>query len=227
MKPSQLCPKKFIDARQWISFAALSFLAGSVADTLANPTGLTVTAGSAIAQQIGSQLNITVSQLAILNWQSFNIGAGQTTSFLQPSSSSTVFNEIGDANPSRIYGNLNANGTVILANANGLYFGPNSMISVGGSFIATTAALPPDFGAGSPWQFTGMPPAASIVNYGKIEVGSGKSLYLIAENVDNDGTLAAPGGDVGLYAGESVLVSDSADGRGLSATLKVPAGVVN
>jgi filamentous hemagglutinin family protein len=227
MKPSQLCPKKFIDARQWISFAALSFLAGSVADTLANPTGLTVTAGSAIAQQIGSQLNITVSQLAILNWQSFNIGAGQTTSFLQPSSSSIVFNEIGDANPSRIYGNLNANGTVILANANGLYFGPNSMISVGGSFIATTAALPPDFGAGSPWQFTGMPPAASIVNYGKIEVGSGKSLYLIAENVDNDGTLAAPGGDVGLYAGESVLVSDSADGRGLSATLKVPAGVVN
>jgi hypothetical protein len=116
---------------------------------------------------------------------------------------------------------------VILANANGLYFGPNSMINVGGSFIATTAALPPDFGAGSPWQFTGMPPAASIVNYGKIEVGSGKSLYLIAENVDNDGTLTAPGGEVGLYAGESVLVSDSADGRGLSATLKVPAGVVN
>jgi filamentous hemagglutinin family protein len=227
MKPSQPSPKKFIDTRPWVSFAALSFLAGSVADTVANPTGLTVTSGSAIAQQIGSQLNVTVSQLAILNWQSFNIGAGQTTSFLQPSSSSIVFNEIGDANPSRIYGNLNANGTVILANANGLYFGPNSMINVGGSFIATTAALPPDFGAGSPWQFTGMPPAASIVNYGKIEVGSGKSLYLIAENVDNEGTLAAPGGEVGLYAGESVLVSDSADGRGLSATLKVPAGVVN
>ncbi len=227
MKPSQPSPKKFIDTRPWVSFAALSFLAGSVADTVANPTGLTVTSGSAIAQQIGSQLNVTVSQLAILNWQSFNIGAGETTSFLQPSSSSIVFNEIGDANPSRIYGNLNANGTVILANANGLYFGPNSMINVGGSFIATTAALPPDFGAGSPWQFTGMPPAASIVNYGKIEVGSGKSLYLIAENVDNECTLAAPAGEVGLYAGESVLVSDSADGRGLSATLKVPAGVVN
>ncbi len=45
------------------------------------------------------------------------------------------------------------------------------MIKVGGSFIATTAALTPDFGAGSCWQFTGMPPLASIVNYGTVEVG--------------------------------------------------------
>jgi filamentous hemagglutinin family protein len=194
---------------------------------LANPTGLTVTAGSASAQQIGSQLNLTVSQLAILNWQSFNIGKGQTTSFLQPSSSSVVFNEIGSANPSKIFGNLNANGTVILANANGFYFGPNSMINIGGSFIATTAPLPPDLGAGASWQFTGMPPTASIINYGRIQVGRGQSLYLIGENVDNHGSLEAPGGDIGLYAGESVLVSESADGRGLSATVKVPGGSVN
>jgi large exoprotein involved in heme utilization and adhesion len=107
--------------------------------------------------------------------------------------------------PSQIFGNLNANGTVILANANGFYFGPNSMISVGGSFIATTAPLTPDFGAGSAWTFTGMPPLASIVNYGQIKVGSGKSLYLIAEHVENHGGLNAPGGDVGLYAGQEVF----------------------
>jgi trimeric autotransporter adhesin len=196
-------------------------------DAFANPTGMTVGAGSASLQKIGSQLNVTVSQTAILNWNSFNIRAGETTTFLQPSANSIVFNEIGGANPSKIFGNLNANGTVILANANGFYFGPNSMISVGGSFIATTAPLAPDFGAGSAWQFTGMPPLASIVNYGQIKVGTGKSLYLIAEQIKNQGELAAPGGDVGLYAGESVLVSERPDGRGLSATMQVPRGSVN
>src|SRR5580658_10092320 len=97
------------------------FLAGGLLNALANPTGLTVSTGSATAQQVGSQLNVTVSQLAVLNWSSFNIAAGETTSFLQPSSSSVVLNFIGGANPSQIFGNLNANGTVILANANGFY----------------------------------------------------------------------------------------------------------
>ena len=196
-------------------------------DLFANPAGLTVVSGSGHAQQAGSQLNVTVSQTAILNWSSFNIKAGEATTFLQPSANSVVFNQIGDANPSQIFGNLNANGTVILANANGFYFGPNSMISIGGSFIATTSPLTPDFGAGSAWTFTGMPPLASIVNYGQIKVGTGKSLYLIAEQIDNHGELAAPGGDIGLYAGQSVLVSERPDGRGLSATMTVPGGSVN
>ncbi len=197
------------------------------AKLFANPTGMTVGAGSATIQQIGQQLNITTSQAAFLNWSSFNIRPGETTTFLQPSANSVVFNQIGDANPSQIFGNLNANGTVILANANGFYFGPNSMISVGGSFIATTAPLSPDFGVGSAWQFTGMPPLAKIVNYGQIKVGTEKSLYLIAEQIENHGELSAPDGDVGLYAGQSVLVSERPDGRGLSATMRLPGGSVN
>jgi filamentous hemagglutinin family protein len=211
--------------RKYLCFAVALLLADRSA--FANPTGMTVGAGSASLQQVGSQLNITTSQAAFLNWSSFNIRPGETTTFLQPSANSIVFNQIGGANPSKIFGSLNANGTVILANANGFYFGPNSMISVGGSFIATTAPLSPDFGAGSAWQFTGMPPLASIVNYGQIQVGTGKSLYLIAEQIENHGELTAPGGDVGLYAGQSVLVSERPDGRGLSATMKLPGGSVN
>jgi filamentous hemagglutinin family protein len=207
--------------------AAVIFSIGRASDIFANPTGMTVGAGSATAQQLGSQLNITVGQTAMLNWQSFNIGAGETTSFLQPSANSVVFNVISGANPSQVFGNLNANGTVILANANGFYFGPNSMIKVGGSFIATTAPLAPDFGSGGMWLFTGMPPLASIVNYGQIAVGKGRSLYLIAEQIENHGSLNAPGGDVELAAGQSVLVSDSPDGRGLSASVLLPQGSVD
>ena len=193
----------------------------------ANPSGLSVGLGSATAQQVGSQLNVTVSQLTILNWQSFNIGAGQTTTFLQPSANSIVFNQIGGANPSQILGNLNANGTVILANANGFYFGNGSVVKVGGSFIATTAALPPDFGTAAGWQFTGMPPLASIVNYGQIQVGAGRSLFLIAENIQNQGSLSAPAGNIELAAGQSMLVSETPDGRGLSAAVTLPQGSVD
>jgi len=209
-----------------ISLVAALFFAGNDF-SFANPTGMAVVSGSATAQQNGSQLNVTTSPVAFLNWSSFNIQAGETTTFLQPSANSVVINEIGGANPSQIFGSLNANGTVILANANGFYFGPNSMISVGGSFIATTAPLSPDYGAGTAWQFTGMPPLASIINYGQINVGARKSLYLIAEDVENHGGLSAPGGDVGLYAGQEVLLNERADGRGFSSVVKLPSGSVN
>ncbi len=210
-----------------LGLVAIVFAASRTGRALANPTGLSVGLGSATAQELGSQLNVTVGQTAILNWSTFNIGAGETTSFLQPSANSVTFNLIGDRNPSQIFGNLNASGTVILANANGFYFGPDSLIKVGGSFIATTAPLAPDFGSGGMWLFNGMPPLANIINYGQIEVGTGKSLYLIAEKIENHGTLAAPQGDIGLLAGDTVLVSERPDGRGLSATTLLPQGCVD
>jgi len=215
---------------QTLSFAlwaACLFCAGLAGPLQANPSGLTVVSGTATTQTTGSQLNVTVSSSAILNWSSFNILAGETTSFLQPSANSIVLNNIGGANPSRIWGSLTANGTVILANANGFYFGPNSMIKVGGDFIATTTPLPPDYGIGSSWTFTGMPPLASIVNYGQIAAGSGHGLFLIAEQINNQGSLSAPGGQVGLYAGQTVMLSERPDGRGITANVQIPAGAID
>ena len=104
--------------------------------------------GTANPQTSGSQLNVTVSQNAVLNWSSFDIQPGETTTFIQPSLNSIVINNIGDTKPSQIWGNRTANGTVILANANGFSFGPNSMIKVGGSFIATTGGVAAGFRRG-------------------------------------------------------------------------------
>src|ERR1035438_10307991 len=99
---------------------------------LANPTGMTVASGSATASQNGPQLTITASQNAFLNWHSFNIAAGETTVFQQPSAQSVVWNHINDPNPSQIFGSLQANGIVVLMNSAGFYFGPNSYIKTGG-----------------------------------------------------------------------------------------------
>ena len=199
----------------------------ATASALANPNGMTVRSGNATAQTRGSVLTVKTGPLTVLNWSSFNIQQGERTSFVEPSANSLVFNIIGDSQPSQILGGLNANGTVILANSHGFYFGPNSVVNVGGSFVATTAPLAPDFGLGSSWEFTGMPPLASIVNYGQISAGAGHSLFLIGENLQNHGGLTAPGGNIGLYAGKEVLLSERADGRGLSATVKLPAGSVD
>jgi filamentous hemagglutinin family protein len=192
----------------------------------ANPTGMSVANGTVVAATSGLQLNITASHNAAINWQSFNIGANETTTFIQPSASSVVWNRISDPNPSQIWGHLNANGIVVLMNSSGFFFGPNSFVSAAG-LVVTTAAPPQDFGSGGFWQFNGPPPAASIINYGQINIGSGGSAFLIAEHVENHGAIAAPEGNIGLYAGKEVLLSERSDGRGLSVQVRLPEGSVD
>ena len=197
-----------------------------VLEATANPTGLAVASGSATVQQNGSQFTVTASQNAQLTWQSFNIAAGETTIFKQPSAQSIVWNRINDQNPSQIFGNLQANGVVVLLNSSGFYFGPNSYVSAAGLVVSTAQYLPPE-NSGGAWQFNGPPPLASIVNYGKINVGQNGSAFLIADQIENHGTIAAPGGSIGLAAGQTVLLSERPDGRGMSLQVKLPQGSVD
>lgn len=193
----------------------------------ANPTGMTVAQGSASATQSGSQLTVQAGQNAVLNWQSFNIRPGETTTFVQPSSTSIVWNRVLDPNLSQIWGTLNANGWVVLMNQNGFYFGPNSVINVGGLLVTTSPVAPESSGIGGLWQFNGTPPLASIINYGEIKAQTGGSIFLVSERIENHGTLSAPSGSIGLYAGKEVLISERPDGRGISASVKLPAGSVD
>jgi len=201
---------------------------GLVLEAPANPTGLSVPPGSAMPpiQQTPLQLNITVGNNAVLNWQHFNIAAGETTIFQQPSAQSIVWNRINDPNPSQIFGSLQANGVVVLLNSSGFYFGPNSFVSAAGLVVSTAQYVPPENG-GSGWQFNGPPPLASIVNYGRISVGQNGSAFLIADQIENHGTIEAPGGTIGLAAGQTVLLSDRPDGRGMSLQVKLPQGSVD
>jgi len=124
-------------------------------------------------------------------------------------------------------GNLNANGWVVLMNQNGFYFGPNSVINVHGLMVTTSPIAPESSGGGGMWQFNGSPPLASIINYGEIHARAGGSVFLVSERVENHGTISAPGGSIGLYAGKEVLISERPDGRGISAAVKLPAGSVD
>lgn len=197
----------------------------------ANPTGGVVAQGTATIGTSGSQLTINqTSASAFINWQSFNISAGEATVFNQPSSSSVTWNYINDPNnpsASSINGNLSANGYLVLQNPNGFTVGGSAAISAHG-LVMTTASTPAfDLSSGGPWSFNAPPPTAKIINYGQINIAGGGSAFLIANDVENNGTIAAPGGNIGLYAGQTVLVSTSPDGRGLSAQVTLPQGLVD
>ena len=101
----------------------------------ANPAGATVSQGTASISVQGSHVTIQTSDRAFINWRSFNIGLGQTTTFVQPSSTSLVWNYISDPNPSQILGNLNANGYIVLQNPSGFYIGGQAAITAHGLII--------------------------------------------------------------------------------------------
>jgi filamentous hemagglutinin family protein len=204
--------------------AAVTF--GFVANALANPLGMTVQSGIASLTSSGSQLTVTAGNGAVLNWQSFNIAPGETTTFVQPSSGSIVWNQIGGGSASQIYGSINANGVVILLNSSGFYFGPNSYVSVAGLVVSTANCIPPQ-NSGGAWEFNGPPPLAPIVNYGSIKIGQGGSVYLIADQVQNFGSISAPGGSIGFAAGQTVTLSERPDGRGMSMNVTLPQGSVD
>ena len=203
-----------------------AMILGLAVNAVANPTGMTVASGSASVHQSGPQLTVAASQNAFLNWQSFNIASGETTIFNQPSASSVVWNRINDPNPSQIFGTLQANGIVVLLNSSGFYFGPNSFVSAAGLVVSTAQCAPPE-NSGGGWEFNGPPPLASIVNYGRINVGQNGSAFLISDQIENHGTIEAPGGTVGLAAGQTVLLSERPDGRGMSLQVTLPQGSVD
>src|SRR5580698_9208017 len=173
---------------------------------VAGPNGGTVVGGSATIQGQGSAA-VTINQAtqnAIINWQTFNIGRGETTTFNQPNSTSTALNRvIGGQGPSFLDGTLTANGRVFIVNGDGIVFGAHSSINTAGFLATTNDIRNEDFMAGKyNFNIPGLP-NASIVNLGSITATSGGFAALVAPGVRNSGTISAKLGTVGLASGNA------------------------
>jgi filamentous hemagglutinin family protein len=175
-----------------------------LASAVAGPDGANVVGGSATMHGQGSA-SVTINQSserAIINWRQFDIGAGETTRFNQPSSSSVALNRVtGGLGPTQIMGTLSANGRVFVVNRDGILFGPNSKIDTAGFLATTNDIRNDDFMAGR-YRFD-IPgrPDASIVNHGTITAHSAGFAALVAPGVRNTGTITATLGTVGLASG--------------------------
>ena len=174
------------------------------ASALAGPNGATVVGGSVNVLNPGTA-NVTVNQFsdkAIVNWNLFNIGVGEKTTFVQPNASSVILNRVtGGTGPSEILGSLTANGKVFLVNRDGIIFGAGATVTTAG-FLATTSDIKDkDFMAGRYNFQTPGRSDASIVNMGRITATSGGFAALVAPGVRNTGTITATLGTVALGAG--------------------------
>jgi len=201
-----------------VALTPLALLIGSMLSAgmaQANPTGGQVVAGSAtIANGAPGTLNIRqATDRAVINWQGFSIGAGETVNFLQPASSSVVLNRVLGNDPSALFGQLNANGTVMLVNPNGVIFGRGSRVDVGG-LVATTANIrDTDFMAGRHAFDMASPKAnASVVNEGQISIHDSGLAALVAPNVRNAGVIEARLGRVALGGASTFTLDFQGDG---------------
>lgn len=184
------------------------------ASATANPTGPTVSHGQV---QITPGVQTQIQQLtdrAIIDWQSFSIGANESVRFLQPSIQAVVLNRVVGQDPSNILGALEANGNVFLINPNGILFGPNSVVNVGGLVASTLNLSNEDFLAGN-YSFTLEEGSAlaSVINQGTIRISDAGYAVLTGPTVINEGLIVAKVGKVVLGAGERSTLN--LDGRDL------------
>lgn len=168
------------------------------------PAGGQVAAGQvAISAPSGSQMNISQgSGQAIINWNSFNIGRGDTVTIAQPSSSATLLNRVLGNDPSQIFGSLTANGRVFLVNPGGVLFAPGASVNVGGLVASSLNIKDGDFLAGK-YSFSREGSAASVVNQGKL---TGGFVALLGSSVGNAGTIITTRGTTGLAAGSAITL---------------------
>ncbi|QEL66371.1 hypothetical protein OTERR_28950 [Oryzomicrobium terrae] len=176
------------------------------------PTGAQVVAGQAGIAQSGNQMTVTQgSDKAIINWQSFNIGANAAVQFIQPSTSAVALNRVIAGDASQIHGKLSANGQVWLINPNGVVFGKGSQVDVGGLVASTMNITNEDFLAGKA-VFTRNGTTGGIVNQGTINAADGGLVALLAPTVRNEGIVTARLGTVAMAAGDRITLDAGANG---------------
>lgn len=200
----------------------------------ANPQGLSPTTDATISTS-GTTETITQSvSKAILDWNSFSIAAGETTQFVQPSSSSVALNRVVGSSPSDIFGTLKANGQVFLINKNGILFAPGSQVNVGGLIASTLDISNKQFLRGTyhavnsngqaitvqGYVFNGAKGFGSVVNQGTINVLNAPGGYaaLLGSNVENTGAIITTAGSVALASGNKIAINLDTSGA-ISAVL--------
>lgn len=187
--------------------AAGMLMLSAYSPVYANPAGGAVTSGSAAILTNGATTTINqTTNKAIINWQSFNIGKGETVNFVQPNAGSVALNRVIGNDASSIYGTLNANGKVYLVNPNGILFAPGSSVNVGGLVASTLNINDSDFTNGK-YVFARDGSAGAVINQGTI--AAAHEAVLIGTKTANEGIIAAK--VTGLAAGNKVSLDFSGD----------------
>lgn len=180
------------------------------------------------------------------SFQQFNVSAGQGAFFTNPVGIENILARVTGSNLSDIQGILGVTGgnaNLFLINPNGIIFGPDARLNLGGSFVATTAnaialangdIFSTNLGVPLPSQVLNVNPnafffnqiaAQPIVSQARLQVLPGASLMLVGGDVRQDGgLLQAPGGRIEL-AGVAGVGNVTLNTNGNTLSLNLPDGV--
>jgi filamentous hemagglutinin family protein len=163
------------------------------------------------------------------SFSEFNVEDGLRVYFANPAGIENILTRVTGNTLSNILGTLGVNGTanLFLLNPNGIIFGPNARLDVGGSFMATTAnsfvfgdglefsatnpTVPPLLTISVPLGLQYGPQPGAIASQGALLVDEGQSLILAGGDIALDNTFLAvdffQGGriELGAVGGEGTV----------------------
>lgn len=170
-----------------------------------DPTGGNVVAGAAA---ISARAGITdinqFSTRAVIDWNSFSVGASSQVNFNVPGATAATLNRVTGGSMSSIAGQINSNGSVYLVNPQGVVFNSGASINVGALTASTLDVGNSSFMNGGTMTFNGSS-TAGVHNYGSIQANHGDVNFFGAD-VSNHGQINASTGTVNMAAGSSVTV---------------------
>lgn len=151
------------------------------------------------------------------SFEQFSVQNGRTAQFDNATSIQNILTRVTGSSVSNIDGIIGARGAanLFLLNPNGIIFGQNARLNIGGSFIGTTARSI-DFADGT--QFSATPGSGAPLLTVNVPIGLqfGTNPGNIVNRASNNGLLVQPGRTLGLVGGNINLAGGnlfSAGGR--------------
>lgn len=208
--------KHILNMCQCLVFAIALSTVLSATEAEANPTGGNVVAGAASISSAGQTLTVNqATSRAVIEWGNFDIAAGETTKFIQPSTSAIAINRVVNSSQiTSINGNLVANGKVLVLNPNGVLIGPQGNIDVAG-FIASSADVDTNsfMSGASTLNFNKAGRADAVVeNQGRITIDDQGLGLLVAPTSRNSGVIEGNLARIQIGAGDTFGVDLYGDG---------------
>ena len=174
----------------------------------AGPDGGNVVGGTGSIHQGGNVTTVHQnSQRLAIDWQNFDLAIDERVDFIQPSHSSVALNRILSNRGSEINGSINANGHVFLINPNGVVFGENAQINVGGLLASGLSIDADDFMNGEFVFESLLDTDGAVVSSGTLSAATGGSISLLGRTVENNGLIRADLGRINLASGNEAIVS--------------------